>query len=140
MAIFLVLLFREISLWPELLSPPRCRIQGRYPERHGEEGRKQILVSNILYSKMSVCAFVCIYDCGPASQFVDLGEVGSRWTRRISSTRWTSLTREGKLIGEGFQKKWTGGSLYKTLPFEKCTSCIFFTEKIFSYILIAWKK
>ena len=45
----LVLPIEEISFWPELSSPPRFRIQGRYPERHKvtKDERKQIHVSNI---------------------------------------------------------------------------------------------
>ena len=34
--ILLVLPFEEISLRPELSTPPRFRIQGGYPERDGE--------------------------------------------------------------------------------------------------------
>ena len=34
-AILLVLLFEEISIWPELFSPPRFRIQGGWSERDG---------------------------------------------------------------------------------------------------------
>ena len=34
-AILLILSIEEISLWPELSSPPRFRIQGGYPEHHG---------------------------------------------------------------------------------------------------------
>ena len=44
-AIPLVLLIEEISLRPELSSPPRFRIQGGYPERYGrtnEAGRKSL--------------------------------------------------------------------------------------------------
>ena len=46
-AIVLVLPFQEISLWPELSSPHRFRIQGGYPERN--ERRTEILISYIRY-------------------------------------------------------------------------------------------
>ena len=43
-AILLVLPIEEISLWPELSSPPRFRFQGGYPERDGqtEDGPKSL--------------------------------------------------------------------------------------------------
>ena len=46
----LVLPFQEISLRPELSSPPRCRLQwgGEYREHY-----KRILVSNIIYIFLS---------------------------------------------------------------------------------------
>ena len=46
-AFLLVLVIEEIGFQPELSSPPRFRIQGRYPERYGGGQRKEILVSNI---------------------------------------------------------------------------------------------
>ena len=45
-AILLVLQIEEISLWPELSSPPRSIFQGGYPERD-KQRRTEILVSNI---------------------------------------------------------------------------------------------
>ena len=52
-AIFLVLPFKEISIWPELSSPPHFRILGRSPERDTwkESARKSLcLILNIGYS------------------------------------------------------------------------------------------
>ena len=50
-AILLVLPIEEISLWPELSTPPCFRIQGGSPERYTRRtedgGRAEILVSNI---------------------------------------------------------------------------------------------
>ena len=55
-AIILVLPIEEISLRPELSTPPRFRIQGGSPERDGRRTEQQeILVSNIgLYNKFAI--------------------------------------------------------------------------------------
>ena len=47
----------DISLWPELSSPPYFRIQGGYPER---DGRMEILVSNIGW--LSIVILRLFYD------------------------------------------------------------------------------
>ena len=49
----LVLPIEEISLWLELSSPPRFRIQGGYPEHGG--GRRR-LDMDILVSNMGFCS------------------------------------------------------------------------------------
>ena len=63
-AIPLVLSIEEMSLWPELSSPPRFRIQGGWSERHGQrtEGRTEILVTNIELQFSSIqCSESCDY-------------------------------------------------------------------------------
>ena len=72
-AILLVLPIEDISLRPELSSPPRFRIQGRYPERYGRtegqtDGRRTaIIVFNIGFFWMGEFGLVVVLVVGAKS-------------------------------------------------------------------------